>query len=177
MSALDDLSAAVREALRAAGIRTAVIGIDVSANEHLKGAFEPHWALHARVHIPAIVSASAATSLRKHFPLGDRISRPLRISPFDGDLAGIAYGMKPQFGRRQSYEQEKPTGTGFRRCRNTRGRPMRGTEAVELLTFLDSIGLRRRLILHGTALTRDRDGSVVIRPRHPPRAVCPRSDR
>jgi hypothetical protein len=177
VSALDDLGAVIREALRDAGVRTAVIGIDVSANEHLEGAFEPHWALHLRVHIPGAIDPSAAATLRSHFPASGRIPRPFRLTQFDGDLTGIAYGMKPSFERRQSYEQEKPTATGHRRCRNTRGRPLRGTEAVELLTFLDRIGLRRRLILHETALARDRDGSVVIRPRHPPRAVHPPTKR
>lgn len=164
MSGLYKLHWAVRDALTAAGLPTAVIGIDVSFNEHLTADFPPHWVLHPRVFVPGTPSDTEVATLRTHFPPGDLIARPLQVAAFDGDLAGIAYGMKPRFGRRQSYEQVKPTAKGTRQCRNTRGRPLRGSEAVELAVYLDQVGLRRRLILHGTVLKRDRTGGVVIRP-------------
>lgn len=164
MSSLYKLHWAVRDALTAAEFPTAVIGIDVSFNEHLTAGFRPHWVLHPRVFLPQIPSPPQTKTLRTHFPPNNLIPRPLKVASFDGDLAGIAYGMKPGFGRRQSYDQQKRTTLGTRQCRNTRGRPLRGIEAVELAVFLDRTGLRRRLILHGTVLMRDRGGSVVIRP-------------
>lgn len=156
----------VRNALTAAELSTAVIGIDVSFNEHLAADFRPHWSLHPRVFLPEALTAFEVRTLRAHFPPSDLIPRPLKVSAFDGNLVGIAYGMKPKFGRRQSYEQTKPTANGMRQCRNTRGRPLRGTEAVELAVFLDTVGLRQRLILHGTALKRDQNGAVVIQIDH-----------
>lgn len=164
MSALYKLHWAVRDALIAVGLPVAVIGIDVSFNEHLTADFRPHWMLHPRVFVPGMLCKSEERTLRTHFPSGDLVSRPLKVATFDGDLAGIAYGMKSRFKRRQSYQQVKPRTEGTRRCRNTRGRPLRGSEAVELAVFLNQVGLRRRLILQGAVLKRNCDGAVVIRP-------------
>lgn len=169
---LHRLKGAVRDALSASRL-PAVTGIDVSFNEHLTADFRPHWLLHPRVFVPGILPAHEVKALRMHLPPSDLIPRPLKVAAFDGNPAGIAYGMKPAFGRRQSYEQTKPTANGTRQCRNTRGRPLRGTEAVELAVFLDAIGLRQRLILHGTVLARQPDGTVVIRPTRPPRERGP----
>ncbi|MCJ2086455.1 hypothetical protein MKK88_10685 [Methylobacterium sp. E-005] len=163
---LHRLKGVVCDALTAAGLTTAVIGIDVSYNEHLTADFRPHWSLHPRVFVPGVLTASEVKTLRMYFPPSDLIPRPLKVAAFDGNPAGTAYGMKPAFGRRQSYEQIKPTANGTRQCRNTRGRPLRGTEAVELAVFLDAVGLRQRLILHGTMLERDRIGKVAIRVDH-----------
>ena len=66
--------------------------------------------------------------------------------------------MKPQFWRRQGYLDERED----RSCRNTRGRPFRGVEAVELALFLDSIGFRSRLMLGGSRLTKIENGDVAI---------------
>ncbi|ABY28680.1 hypothetical protein [Methylorubrum extorquens] len=172
-AALRSVKSVVHDALTAAGLTTAVVGIDVSFNEHLTADFRPHWCLHPRVFVPGALTASAVRTLRTHFPPSELIPRPLKVAAFDGNPAGIAYGMKPAFGRRQSYEQTKPTATGTRQCRNTRGRPLRGDEAVELAIFLDAVGLRQRLILHEAALKRDQGGAVVIRldhrlPKHAP---------
>lgn len=173
MSALQALAGVLRSALQDADVRHAVIGIDISYNEHLEQSFAPHWMLHARAHIPGPIDLVTAARLRKHFPRSPRIPRPCRITRMDGKLAGIAYGMKSDFERRQSYEQDKRTAAHSRRCRNTRGRPIRGVDVVELLTYLDHIGLRQRLILHGTVLVRRLDGTVVVRPTHPPRDARP----
>ena len=166
MGSLYQLHHAVRDALAAAGLPAGVIGIDVSFNEHLTTDFRPHWVLHPRVFVPGMLGDTQIKTLRAHFSPSDLIRRPLKVAAFDGNLTGIAYGMKPEFGRRQSYEQTKPTAKGTRQCRNTRGRPLRGSEAVELAVFLNRVGLRRRLILHGTMLVRNRAGAVVIRTDH-----------
>lgn len=165
-AALPRVGNVVRKALTAAGLSTAVVGIDVSFNEHLAADFRPHWSLHPRVFVPRPLTAFEVKTLRAHFPPSNLIPRPLKVAAFDGNLVGIAYGMKPAFGRRQSYEQTKPTSNGTRQCRNTRGRPLRGNEAVELAVFLDAVGMRQRLILHGTTLKRDQNGAVVIRIDH-----------
>ena len=51
--------------------------------------------------------------------------------------------MKTEFHRRQSYRQTRRTPQGTRSCQNTRQRPLRGTDVVELAIFFDRIGLRR----------------------------------
>ncbi len=151
-----------KEALANAGIPVAVAGLDISFNEHLTDAFDPHWLLHIRAHVPGRLFEYQITDFRTHFPAEVRILKPLTVSPFDGNLRGLAYTMKAEFERRQSYDQVKRTTDGSRNCRNTRSRPIRGKDAVELALFLDRIGLRRRLILHGARLVQTSTGRVVI---------------
>jgi hypothetical protein len=152
------------------GIDVAVLGLDISLNEHLTGDFDSHWLVHPRVHVPWRLSQSDVADLRQHFPTDDLIRKPLKVARFDGDLTGIAYSMKPRFERRQSYRQIKPTDGGSRECQNTRGRPLRGSEAVELAVFLDRLGLRKRLILLGASLALRTDGTVRIERKQPPRS-------
>ena len=163
MSALDDLEATVKAALTGVGIGTAVIGVDVSFDEDLQRRFRPHWLIHVRALVPGLWPKRTIEQLRAKFPTSASISRPFRSAIWDGKLVALAYGMKPNFGRRQSYTQQKVTAAGTRNCRNTRGRPLTGPQAVEVALFLDRIGLRRRLILHGARLVR-RNGTVQIVP-------------
>jgi hypothetical protein len=161
MSSLENLSREVISAFETAGIHVAVIGVDFSFNEDREEQWHPHWLIHVRAIVPQLLSHSAIKRLRAEFPKSSSIPRPCRHAVFDGDPRGIAYSMKPSFGRRQSYPQRKVTAEGTRRCRNTRGRPLTGKQALELALYLDRIGLRRRLILHGARLAR-LGGTVVI---------------
>lgn len=159
LTVLRSLSDAVIDVFSAAKIEVAVLGLDVSFNEHEQNLSPTHWCLHLRAHVPGKISSSAIQKLRRSLPRTLLISRPLTITNWDGDLAAVAYSAKATFGRRQTYTQVRP----HRACQNTRGRPLRGTERVELAIFLDQIGLRRRLILHGADLVLDRNGRVRIR--------------
>ena len=93
--------------------------------------FEPHWQLHLRGLIVGRISKARKERFWSHFSKTEEIPKPRRSGEFDGDLSGIAYSMKPQFWRRQGYLDEEED----RSCRNTRGRPLRGVEAVELALF------------------------------------------
>lgn len=161
MSALDDLERRIRTALTTAGIKTAVIGVDFSFNEDREGRFAPHWLIHLRVIVPKLLSKASVDRVRRQLPKSRRIPKPFRSAVFNGDLAGLAYSMKPNFERRQSYTQRKLTAERARVCRNTRARPLTGRHVVELAIYLDRIGLRRRLILHGARLV-ERNGTVLI---------------
>src|SRR3954452_12196682 len=142
MSAVDDLEATVHAALASAGIGMAVIGVDVSFDEDRQRQFQSHWLLHLRVFVPGLLPKRIVDELRERFPRSTSTPRPFRSAVWDGNVVALAYGMKPNFGRRQSSTQRKVTDEGTRKCRNTRGRPLTGTQAVELALFLDRIGLR-----------------------------------
>jgi hypothetical protein len=153
---------AIRVALVDAGILRGFFGLDVSFNEDREGEFDPHWQLHLRGLIVGRISKPRRERFWSHFPKTKEIPKPRRSAEFDGDLSGIAYSMKPQFWRRQGYLDEKES-------RNTRDRPLRGVEAVELALFLNRIGLRARLMLGGSRLTELENGDVGIerKPKHP----------
>ena len=160
---LRDVRLHVTKVLASAGVRTAIIGVDLSFNEDRDGAFDPHWLVHVRAIVPRQLPTHMLGQLRKEFPTTALIPKPFRAVSFDGNLTGIAYTIKPSFGRRQSYLQAKPAGDSVRLCRNTRGRPLTGEQAVELAVFLDRIGLRKRLILHGLRLLDTGKGVVIAR--------------
>jgi hypothetical protein len=122
---------AIRVALIDAGILRGFFGLDISFNEDLEGDFEPHWLLHWRGFGTDEISKRRSERFWSHFPKTTEIPKPRRSGEFDGDLSGIANSMKPQFWRRQGYLDEKED----RSCRNTRDRPLRGIEAVELALF------------------------------------------
>ena len=162
MSALFDLRRRVRNAFASANIGPAVLGLDVSFNEDIKKAFKPHWLLHFRAHVPSHLSSDQRRKLHTCFPASDLIRRPIRATPSDDDLRAIAYTMKPNFTRRQSYDDDRRRPDRSEQCRNTRNRPLRGVERVELAIFLDRIGLHRRLLLHEAFLFVDDDECLCI---------------
>jgi hypothetical protein len=168
---VSSLAHTVVNALTSTGTEVAVLGLDISFNEHQAGGFDPHWLAHFRALVPRRLPKSTLAELRQHFPADDRIRKPLKVARFDGEPAGIAYTMKPGFERRQSYQQVKQTSDGTRECQNTRGRPLRGSDTVELMVFLERLGLRKRLILLGAGLVRSTDGTVRIRSIRPSRGL------
>ena len=143
MSVVKKLRIETRERLQAAGVRHAIMGLDVSFNESRANDYEPHWSLHFRIHVPTALSWRSKASLRKQYPPTPTIRRPMVIASFDGRARGMAYTVKPNFKRRQSYRAS--VGRGGRM--NTRERPMRGDNHTVLALFLDRIGFSGRLCL------------------------------
>ena len=160
------LKAFVSTALASIGIEAAVLGLHLSANRNRERTFEPHWLPHFHGHMPGQIGVTAETHLRKLFPrcICNGISRPVQVTEFDGNLAGLAYPYKPGVGGREGYLHTKATAEGgTRTCRNTRGRPLTGEQFVEAALFMHRVGLVGRLLLHGVTLARRRDGSVAMR--------------
>jgi hypothetical protein len=67
--------------------------------------------------------------------------------------AAAAYGVKDTFVRRVSYRKANLDREDRGECWNTRGRILRGEPWVELMLFLDRIGLQRRLLLSARSLS------------------------
>jgi hypothetical protein len=67
----------------------------------------------------------------------------------DSPEAGAAYGFKSVFVRRVSFVKANLERDDRGECWNTRDRPLRGHAWVELMLFLDRIGLDKRLLVEG----------------------------
>jgi len=116
----------------------AIVGFDVSANEHENGAFNGHWMPHAWMLVPGREIELVEMRFRRRFPPDDLTRFPVVMKKFDGNFAGIAYALKSDFYRRISIEFDKP-----------RNRPIWREKRIELAFALHREGLNRRLLLHG----------------------------
>jgi hypothetical protein len=143
----------LRRALRAARIRQAFGGFDISANEHAEGRFAPHYRPHAYLFIPARQFARGERVFRSYFPPSATIRRPVVVKPFDCSLRGLAYAQKANFQRRVTLPRERLANGEVKR-RNTRDRPLRALQKLEIALALDRIGLGGRIFVHGLQIRR-----------------------
>ena len=75
------------------------------------------------------------------------MTRPVKVKKPTSLEAAAAYGVKSTFVRRVSYRKANLDREDRGECWNTRGRILRGDAWVELMLFLDRIGLQRRILL------------------------------
>lgn len=79
------------------------------------------------------------------------VTRPVKVVEPDSLEAAAAYGVKSTFVRRVSHWNMGREDRG--ECWNTRDRILRGDAWVELMLFLDRIGLQRRILLSARNLS------------------------
>lgn len=156
------VSPTLRAALRAAAVRQAVGGFDISANEHAEQRFAPHYRPHAWIIVPASQMARGDKAFRERFPASRTVRRPVRLQKFDGDLRGLAYAVKTDFVRRISLPRKALADGGATR-RNTRDRPLLGRQRVEIALALDRVGLGARIFLHGLRMVKTADNVRIVR--------------
>jgi len=142
------LSRQIARALRAAGVRQAFGGLDVSANEHDAGRFAPHYRPHAYLFVPASQFVRSEAVFREFFPVSEAVRRPVVAKAFNGRRGGLAYALKTEFQRRVTLPRATLPGGEVKR-RNTRDRPLRARQKLELALALDRVGLGARIFLHG----------------------------
>jgi len=130
-------------ALREAKVDFAIGGFDISRNEHADKKFAPHWAPQAWLFMRRDDWREGRAALRRAFPASERVFRPVHGRVFDGNLAGLAYGVKGEFVRRVTL-----TGDDDRR-QNTTLRRLRPSQRVHLLLALNRVGLPARLFFRG----------------------------
>jgi hypothetical protein len=143
-------------ALTAAGIRQGIGGFDISMNEHVNSKFAPHWRPHAWVFVATKDPKGLKVCLKKEFPASKQVRRPVQVVPFDYSLTGLAYAMKTDFSRRVSL----PRKNGLLMIRrNTRNRPLRSMQKVELALALHRAGLVDRVFQLGGISILDADNA------------------
>jgi hypothetical protein len=137
-----------------AGVEEYFLALDVSLN-HAKGNPQnARWQLHVW---GVIDDASDRDVLKQqveqHINVSGAIDRPVQISEApikpSSIRSVIAYALKSQFDRRESIRKSRP---GRRPFRDTQDRPLLGLPLVELMIFLDRIGLHGRLLTKGIDL-------------------------
>jgi hypothetical protein len=143
-----DLRQKLQRAFAAAGVKWAVGGFDVSANEHATHRFSPHYRPHAWVIVPTSQIKRGEKIFRRLFPRSATVKKPVVIKAFDRHPRGLAYAVKTDFVRRISLPRQKSE-SGETTRRNTRDRPLLARQKLELATALDRIGLDARVFLHG----------------------------
>lgn len=92
--------------------------------------------------------------IRKAFRPRPIVPRPVRITPWDGDIKALGYALKTDFVRRISTRTERFARGEFRPCKDTQHDRLRAAERVELYEYLHSLGLEGRLILFGVIRTK-----------------------
>jgi hypothetical protein len=157
---IDAFRGSVREALNSRGINHYKLGVDISLNQRA-GVARPLWQLQCWgfFHPPKRLWRER---LKAHLNPNGGVTRPVKVVKPDSLEAAAAYGLKNTFVRRLSYRKENLDREDRGECWNTRDRILRGDEWVELMLFLDRIGLQRRIMLSGRALS--------LRPLHSPNA-------
>ncbi|MCG5249062.1 hypothetical protein [Methylorubrum extorquens] len=142
--------------LRQAGLTRGVFGLDFSFNEDDRRAladadrFEPHACVHLYGLAPAAEVKAAVPQLKQLLPTTDAVRRPVRSTPFDGDLAAVAYSFKPDFVRRQTILKDKVGRANP--VRNTRDRPLTVEQQIPLVQALEGAGLNGRIMLLGLSM-------------------------
>lgn len=142
--------------LQQAGLTRGVFGLDLSFNEDDRRSlpdverFEPHACVHLYGLAPAAEVEAAVPRLKRLVPATDAVRRPVRSTPFDGDLAAVAYSFKPDFVRRQTILQDKQGRANP--VRNTRDRPLTVEQQIRLVQALERAGLNGRIMLLGLSM-------------------------
>jgi hypothetical protein len=135
-------------ALMAAKIRQAIGGLDISINEHENGKFIPHWRPHVWILVATKNPKGLRKCLKERFAASRRVRRPLQIVQYDGSPKALAYALKTDFSRRVSLPRKRKTDSITTR-RNTRNRPLRSRQKVELALALHRAGLADRVFQFG----------------------------
>jgi hypothetical protein len=139
-------------ALAAAGSDRYLLALDATFN-HVKGNRQnAYWQLH----FWGVVLEGASPridKLKKLINASRRVGIPVQISTApirpSSVRAVMAYAVKNRFKRRETVIKSRPGRSPFR---DTQERPLLGLPLVELLAFLDQIGLHGRLLTKGVVI-------------------------
>jgi hypothetical protein len=140
-----------RDALVVSGIQRFILGLDVSLNHDDGKTDEAHFQLQWwgffdepdgpwRERLKALANRSRI------------VRRPVMAITPDSLEAAAAYGLKSTFKRRVSYVEANRRRSDRGKCRNTRDRFLRDEAGVELMLFLDRIGLENRMLGHDVTI-------------------------
>jgi hypothetical protein len=140
---IDSFYDSIREALNACGIHHFKLGLDISLNHRAGLASARIWQLHmwGFFHEPKRRWREQLNALLN--PPGGA-TRHVAVKKPRSLEAAAAYGVKDTFARRVPYRKAN---LHREDCWNIRDRILRGDPWIELMLYLDRIGLQRRLLL------------------------------
>ena len=142
---------ATRDSLLTSGVPRFILGLDASLNHDDGKPDEAHfqfqwWGFFEepdgpwRERLKALVNPSRI------------VRRPIKVITPDSLEAAAAYGLKNTFKRRVSCVKTNLDRDDRGACRNTNDRLLRGDAWIELMIFLDRIGLENRLLGYGVTI-------------------------
>jgi len=136
----------LRKALREVGITLAMLGVDFSVNTRQTDKFIQGQLWGVICNPPA----SWKADLKPLINDTGQISRPLRVRVFDGYPAGLAYSIMTRFAAKSWYVDFNHSRDDRGSSSNTRNRFLQGgPDWLQLMLFLDVIGLDSRIVLIG----------------------------
>ncbi len=146
---IDLFFGSMQEALKTSGIDYYKLGLDISLNQRAGVAGPGFWQrqLWGFFHKP---KRGWRVKLTARLNPNGRVTRPVKVVKPDSLEAAAAYGVKSIFVRRLSYRKAN---LHRGECWNTRGRHLRGDACVELMLFLDRVGLQNRILSLTTILS------------------------
>jgi hypothetical protein len=145
------LTTRMKSDLAACGLNKYFLALDVSL-DHVRGNRQnAYWQLHVW---GVIKDPSDRIILKQQIEQlinrSGNVDRPVQISPApikpQSVRTVLAYALKSQYDRREWFLKSRP---GRRPFWDTQARPLLGLRLVELLVFLDLIGLHGRLLTKG----------------------------
>ena len=162
---LRDVIKSLNEAFDKAGTTIVIGGIDISRNIHKGRLHRPFFQLHFWGFAPFDEAQRAKAILGNTFPKSKVTKRPVWVKPkpFDGNIAGYAYGMKANFSQRHTIPKCIDEDGELKRQNTRNGKQMTEAENQTLLTMLAILGLGGRLILQGVTLTENDNGYAKLR--------------
>jgi hypothetical protein len=135
-------------ALNASGIDAFFLGVDVSLNHTDRNHNSAYWQfqLWGFFHEPPTPWRALLVA---QVNADGSVSRPIKVIEPDNPLAAAAYAMKSTFVRRVSFVKANVDRDDRGQCWDTRDRLLRGQDWVELMLFLNRIGIDGRLMIGG----------------------------
>jgi hypothetical protein len=124
-------------------VSMAVFALDVSAIEHQSGKFQPHYKVHAHGFMFLDEFKNAAAVLRGEFPNKGNVKLGVHHRKYNGRASAIRYLLK------------EPKDRGIKLNRPLKNRNwkvsnrLRSAQHVEILQWMDQLGLDGRLIVQG----------------------------
>jgi hypothetical protein len=144
------------------GTHWLVAGLDISFNDDTAKRTGTYWQLQLYGTAKVEDREAFSKGLRTHYPASRNITRPVQIKASDGSNKAISYGFKTNFVRRVAYWDVAGLKGRRRKCWRTRKLSLRPREHVELLMWLDKIGMAGRLYLRGVRMTKTRNGVSLV---------------
>lgn len=135
-------------ALHASNIHRFCLGVDVSLNHDESDVAGAYWQIQLWGFFKE-PQDSWREALKARVNQTGAIRNPVKVVKPDSLEAAAAYGFKNRFVRRVSFIKANLHRDDRAECRNTRDRLLRGAPWIELMLFLDRIGLENRVLIEG----------------------------
>jgi hypothetical protein len=158
---IKDLHRRLKYALGKTDLSVGLGGVDFSFNEHREGKYKPYWSPHVYLIASTADRKKLGTNIRKQFTSRNGVPRPTHVASFENTALRRSYALKMKFDRRIGYTKKA---SGKRKSyEDTSYDKLRANELLELLIYLNQIGLAARAIYLGAKPISGKSGVQIVR--------------